>query len=194
MANKVFVNQPLTGARAEAPDYRDQVPLVLYRPGVWKREVIAEADEGVVHGLQIVDWDGDGREDIITASFGGLHLYPLGASGQWQRTQLAKGDPAPWPLSGSSDAAVGRMGGERFLTAIEPWHGNKVAVYSLKTKEWQRQVIEDKLVEGHTIITADLNGDGRDEIVAGYRGAGRLDPVGIGSATTNLKWCENTGP
>lgn len=231
VANKVFINQPLTGAKAEAPDYRDHVPLVLYRPGVWKREVISEADEGVVHGLQIIDWDGDGRDDIITASFVGLHRYRLDGDGKWQRTELTKGDPAPWPLSGSSDVAVGRLGSQRFLTAIEPWHGNKVAVYTLKAKEWQRQVIEDKLVEGHTIITADLNGDGQDEIVAGYRGAGRsvyiyeydgkiwnqrvldnggiaaaacaagdlngdgrVDLVCIGSATTNLKWYENTGP
>src|SRR5258708_3385215 len=39
VANHVFVNQPLTGASATAPDYHDRVPLVLYRPGAWKREV-----------------------------------------------------------------------------------------------------------------------------------------------------------
>ena len=96
-------------------------------------------------------------------------------------------------------------------------------------------MIDKGLVDGHTIATADLDGDGRDEIIAGYRGTGRsvyiyhsasndpkgktwtkstlddggmaaaacatgdlngdgkIDIVCIGSATTNLKWYENTG-
>ena len=32
---KVLVNAPLTGAKAEAPEYRDNAPLVYYRPGAW---------------------------------------------------------------------------------------------------------------------------------------------------------------
>ena len=31
-------------------------------------------------------------------------------------------------------------------------------------------MIDDSLVDGHTIWTADLNGDGDDEIIAGFRG------------------------
>ena len=59
----------------------------------------------------------------------------------------------------------------RFLAAIEPWHGNEVSVYRQDNKKvWQRQVIDNALDQGHTILTADLNGDGNDEIVAGYRG------------------------
>jgi hypothetical protein len=34
-------------------------------------------------------------------------------------------------------------------------------------------VIDDTLVDGHTIVTADLNGDKRDEVIAGFRGQGR---------------------
>jgi hypothetical protein len=30
---KVLVNAPLTGAKADAPEYRDHTPLVFYRPG-----------------------------------------------------------------------------------------------------------------------------------------------------------------
>jgi hypothetical protein len=33
-------------------------------------------------------------------------------------------------------------------------------------------VIDDSLRDGHTILTADLNGDGSDEVIAGYRGKG----------------------
>jgi hypothetical protein len=88
-------------------------------------------------------------------------------------------------------------------------------------------------VDGHTIQTADLNADGRDEVIAGYRGQGhsvyiyyaedaagtrwskqvldqggmgaaacavadlngdgRPDIVCIGTAGANLKWYENLG-
>lgn len=169
----VVVNAPLTGIRAEKPDFRDQVPLVYYRPGEWKRHLIGEENEGVMHGIDVYDWDGDGRDDILTASFSGIHAYCLGQSGRWRRLEIAKGDPSPWPRSGASDVTVGRLGKRRFLASIEPWHGNQVAVYRQNRGGWVRQVIDDTLVDGHTIAAADLNNDGLDEIVAGYRGAGR---------------------
>ncbi len=167
---KVLVNAPLTGAHAEAPDYRDHTPLVFYRPGEWKRELIGEENQGVVHGIYIVDWDGDGRDEIVTASFVGIDLCKLGKDGRWIRTEIAKGDPAPWPKSGSSDVAVGRLSGHRYIAAIEPWHGDQVAVYRQQDSGWPRRIIDDSLVDGHTIWTADLNGDGNDEIIAGFRG------------------------
>ena len=170
--HKVLVNQPLTAALVDHPDDHAHTPLVFYRAGVWKRETISEQDEGVVHGIHIVDWDGDGRDEILTASFTGIHLYKLGTDGRWNRTEIAKGDPAPWPKSGSSDIAVGRLGKRRFLAAIEPWHGNQVAIYQESGGAWQRRVIDDTLADGHTILTADLNGDGNDEVIAGYRGKG----------------------
>ena len=169
----VVINAPLTGAKAAAPDYRDQTPLVYYRPGEWKREVISTENSGVVHGIYIIDWDGDRRDDILTAGFDGIHLFQYGKKGAWTRTEIAAGDPAPWPKSGSSDIAVGKLGRTRFLAAIEPWHGNQVSVYRLEQGRWQRQVIDTGLNDGHTIATGDFNGDGSDEIVAGYRGQGR---------------------
>src|ERR1700723_1740632 len=124
---KVLVNQPLTSAQVDTPQDHARTPLVFYRPGEWKREQIADQDEGFVHCIYIVDWDGNGREDILTASFVGIHLYKHGQDGRWSRTEIAKGDPAPWPKSGSSDVAVGQLSKRRYLAAIEPWHGNQVA-------------------------------------------------------------------
>lgn len=167
---KVVVNAPLTGATARAPEYREHVPLVYYRPGEWKRHTISEAEEGVVHGIYITDWDHDGRDEILTAGFTGIHLYKLGTNAAWSRTEITRGDPAPWPKSGSSDIAPGKTGRDSFLAAIEPWHGNQVAVYRKHGSTWNREFIDDSLLDGHTIVTADLDGDGRDEIVAGFRG------------------------
>ena len=129
----VVINAALTGAAAGAPDYRDQTPLVYYVPGEWKRRVISTENSGVVHGIFVTDWDGNGRQDILTASFTGIHLFRYTKDARWTRTEIAKGDPAPWPKSGSSDIAVGHIAKSRFLAAIEPWHGNQVAVYTPDT-------------------------------------------------------------
>lgn len=170
---KVLVNAPLAGAKVEPPDYKGNLPLIFYRPDSWKREVISSALEGVLHGLSILDIDHDGREDILTASFVGVDMFRFGKDGKWLRNKLVAGDPAPWPKGGASEIAVGMLGKERFLTTIEPWHGNQVAVYRFGKNDWERLVIDDKLIDGHTLLTADLNHDGRDEIIAGYRGTGR---------------------
>ncbi|MBK5294895.1 MAG: VCBS repeat-containing protein [Acidobacteriia bacterium] len=169
----VVVNAPLAGAAATAPDYRDHVPLVFYRPGEWKRQNIGSENEGVVHGIFIHRPDKSKRDAILTASFLGIHQYLLGKNGKWGRTMIAGGSPAPWPRSGASDIAVGKTGKARFLASIEPWHGNQVVIYTPGRKLWKREVIDDSLVDGHTILTADFDGDGKEEVVAGFRGAGR---------------------
>ena len=92
----------------------------------------------MTHGIAIVDWDGAGRDGILTAGFTGIHLYRMGKDGAWTRTEIAKGDLAPWPKGGSSDVAVGHLGKRRYIAAIEPWHGNQVAVY----QDGQRTVID----------------------------------------------------
>ena len=42
-------------------------------------------------------------------------------------------------------------------------------VYNKTDTTWQRQVIDESLTDGHTIVTGDFDGDGLDEIVAGAR-------------------------
>jgi len=167
---KVLIDAPLVGPNAVAPDFRDHVPLVYYRPGEWKRHLIDNEEEGILHGLTIVDWFHNGRSQILTAGFSGIALRSLDTNGKWQRTLISKGDPAPWPKGGSSDVVIGRMKKERFLAAIEPWHGNQVVVYREEKNGWKREVIDADLQDAHTIATVDFNGDGIDEIVVGARG------------------------
>jgi hypothetical protein len=102
----VVISAPLTAADAVAPDYRRRTPLVFYRPGEWTRIPISDENQGVVHGLCVEDWDGDHRDDIITASFMGIHRHELQKGGHWLRTEICRGDPAPWPKSGASDVAA----------------------------------------------------------------------------------------
>ena len=172
--NKVLINAPLTGAFAESPEFRGHVPLVYYRPGVWKRESIGDAEEGIQHGIFIDEWNSGRRDSILIGSFLGIHLYQF-LDGRWSRTEITKGDPAPWPKSGTSDVTVGRLRNERYLAAIEPWHGNEVVVYRQFAGAWRRDVIDSSLLDAHTIVTADFNRDKQDDIVVGFRGK----PYGI---------------
>lgn len=171
--NKIVVNAPLGGVKGVPPDYKDKVAIYAYDPARdYKREIITEDDEGVLHGVQVVDWDGKGREALLGASFLGIHLHRYN-NGKWTRTRLTSGNAEPWPKNGSSDVVVLRTRAGRQLAAIEPWHGNQVVVYRGKGETWdQRTVIDDTLNDGHTLVQGDLDGDGVDEIVAGYRGGG----------------------
>ena len=117
-----------------------------------------------MHGILITDWNRDKREDVLTASFRGIDAHEW--SRKWKREHISDGAPEPWPKSGSSDIAAGQLEKTRFLAAVEPWHGNIVAVYT----GIHREVIDTALVDGHTIVAADLDGDGKDEIIAGCRG------------------------
>ena len=165
-----FVNAPLAGLHSSAPDYRDVIPLALYlySGGTWKRELISTGLHGVLHGIFVTDWDGDGREDLLTASFEGIHLF-LNTRTGWVKRQISAGDPSPWPKGGSSDVTIVKGQHGRALAAIEPWHGNQVAIYHEQDGAWQRKVIDASLDDGHTLLAADFDGDGEDEVVAGFR-------------------------
>lgn len=165
---KVLINSPLIGSQAIAPEYRDRVPLLMYRPGEWKRELISDADEGVAHGLIATAWDPGKRESLLTASFRGVHALQFD-NGQWKRVLVVNGDPSDWPRSGSSEVTAGHLGRERFVATIEPWHGNKVVVYRRDGEAWKRHVIDETIGDGHTLVAGDFDGDGQDELVVGER-------------------------
>lgn len=167
---KVLLLGPMVGLRFP-PLQGDPVPIYLYRPGDWKRETLSNEPRGVLHAIYPVSWDGDARQQLLTASYSGLQRFEL-TGGQWVAAQIAPGDPRPWPLGGSSEVRLGQLGQNRFLVAIEPWHGNQVVVYLPAGDPWRRVVIEDRMENGHALAVGDLNDDGRAEIVSGFRGKG----------------------
>jgi hypothetical protein len=167
--NPVLINAPIVHADAvsQADPDRLPTPLVYYRPGDWQRESITLENQGVVHGLLPYDFDGDGRDEVLTAGRLGIHSHGLEGNGNWSRTELTTGVPEPYPDGGSSDIGVGQLDGQQFFAAIEPFHGNQVVVYrGGASGEWDRLVIDTELANGHTIVVADLSGDGNGEIVA----------------------------
>ncbi|HPM81247.1 MAG TPA: VCBS repeat-containing protein [Candidatus Anammoximicrobium sp.] len=184
---KELVHVPLfgpgsEGARAPRPAHLWAFAVPPHFPSgkleVWKIDETLT----VVHGVHIGDLDGDGREEILTASYEGIFRFDLEgplAEGRWIKKQIAAGAPPvsnePGAARGSSEVAVGRLpDGRSFLAAIEPWHGHQVVVYLPQDGPdgWRRCVLDESLREGHALVVADLDRDGRDELVAGWRGAG----------------------
>jgi len=185
---KVLVNAPLIGASSLAPDYKDAVGIYYYRAPDWKRQTLTDADSGVIHGLWVTPWDGSRFEALLSASFNGVFVHQF-QNGAWKRTKVLAGDPGAWPQSGTSDVAPGRMGKNgRYLAAIEPWHGNKVAVYVPRGDDWTRQVIDDTITDGHTLVTGDLDADGTDEVVVGERAGKRSVYLYRSSSPTGEAW------
>jgi hypothetical protein len=173
-----LVVAPLFGPDAQAPSY-NQSParvMVFRRMGeVWESQLVGERP--VVHGIKVLDFDGDGRAEVLTADNLGVALFDLspGARGEWSCRPLVPGAPGEAPKRGSSEIQVGRLaGGRRFLATIEPWHGSDVAVYLATGPDsfGPRIVLDQSLKDGHALWVADVDGDGDDEIFAGYRGPG----------------------
>ena len=169
---KMLVMAPLIGIDSAAPDYKTPVSIYFYRAPDWKREVVTDTFTGLIHGIDPMPWEGVKGQALMSAGFMGIYLHRF-ANGKWTPTELTKGDPDPWPKSGTSDIALGKLGAQKFIATIEPWHGNQVVIYKPNGSAWSRQMIDDGITDGHAIVTLDVDGDGRDEVIAGQRGGAR---------------------
>jgi hypothetical protein len=168
---KELLNAPLIGPKSVAPGYdQDKASVFWYTPKDWKRHVVTSEIPGIIHRVRPVAWENNKREQFLVASFEGIALYSAAGSGEnmtFQKTLLSSGhNSEPAPRLGASDVAVGKQDGKRFLASVEPWHGNEVVVYTDKGGKWDRRVIYDKVASGHEIAVVDLNGDGRDDVIA----------------------------
>ncbi len=179
----------------------------------WTTE-LADRDLHVTHNLEPVDWDQDPEQEVLLAAKEGVFLLDRvpGASdapaapaapGKWTRTQLGGNAPGETAFKGSSEIRTGRLpGGKRFIATVEPFHGNKVVVYTPPAGTagggggvpplWKRTEIDDTLAEGHAVACADLAGVGSEQILAGWRRKDKDGKVGIRLYTPagpeGLKW------
>ena len=160
---------PLHG-RGTAPPAWDGVGARVFAltppagPGAtgWTSEVIDDTRH-ILHNFLVADFDGKGGDDLVTASREGLTLLTRDAGGAWSRRLLAEGAPG--------EVVLGRVGGRRVFGTIEPWHGTAVVIYVEGSDRWTRSVIDHAITGGHAVAWADFDGDGDDELVAGWRDA-----------------------
>lgn len=167
---KELLNAPLIGPASLAPTYdQDKASVFWYSQKDWKRHMVTDSIPGIIHRVRPVKWDNGKSEQFLVASFEGIVLYRPSGSGdnmKFEKIVLSKGHEEKAPRLGASDVGVGVQDGKRFFASVEPWHGNEVVVYTGSGTTFTRRVIYDKIASGHEIAVVDLNGDGRDDIVA----------------------------
>jgi hypothetical protein len=186
-----LVVAPIFGPKAKPPEFdQDEATLRIYQTGAnprsaaWDYRNVAGGNS-IMHAISIEDDPIDpGQKMILTASSNGVFAVVRSVTPQGTLTTAAH-DVFPIPQGaatkrGSSEVHLGRLGdGTLFLATIEPWHGSKVIVrLREKDKPGERTnlnfgkatVIDDTLDDGHALWTADFDGDGTSEILAGHRG------------------------
>ena len=191
---KQLVVAPLQGRGTKGPNWNEGAGtrvLVYSVPddpakGTWPKEV-ADDSLHATHNLQIVDFDGDGRDDIVIAAWEGVFVLRRDSGGHWSKEQIGAGNQEAKPFKGSSEVKVGRLAnGSRYIATIEPWHGFQVVVYTPPATGkglWERRVVDEPVQWGHAVWCADLDGDGDDELIVGQRDKSpdaNRDPSGPG--------------
>jgi hypothetical protein len=138
----------------------------------WPMEV-ADDSLHTVHNLQLLDFDGDGQDEVLLASWEGVFLLDRDSQGHWTKTQLGSGNQEASPSKGSSEIKLGRLaGGGRYIATIEPWHGFQAVVYTPPKSGqglWDRRVVDEPLQWGHAVWCANLDDDPDDELIVGQR-------------------------
>ena len=151
----------------------------------WPEEV---ADDTVhtMHNFWVTNFDADPADEVITAGYEGVHVLDRSADGTWNRQRIGEGHQEGDGDKGAGEVKLGRLAnGRRYLATIEPWHANHLVVYmegAGADEPWERKVLLDQLGGGHALWTSDLDGDGDEELVFGWRqeGSGEFQRTGVG--------------
>lgn len=176
---------PLFGRGSTAPQFAEAPLRILsYKipadpvAGPWTPQVLNE-ELHVAHNFCPTDLNGDGKLDLLVASFEGVSLLERQLGGEWQRKLIGSGNQATMPNRGASEIKHGHLtDGRDYLATIEPWHGFQVVVYhrpeaSASTGApralWTRQVLDEELKWGHAVVCANLDADADEELIIGVR-------------------------
>jgi hypothetical protein len=183
-----LISLPLHGRGNKNGD-GDGVRLLAYHPppdrtAAWTTTVI-NRDWHATHNFDVYRFSrGPGYELLVAAREGVFSL--TATSGSWRVDPIATNGPGMTEFTGAGEVRAGRVAGRfAFVAAIEPMHGNQLVAYTAPhvnaaSPLWNRFVVDDTLVDGHALACGDLLGQGRDQIIAGWRAMSRPGiPVGI---------------
>ncbi len=191
---KELIDLPIFGVNSDPTTHAGAVALTAFSipadpaTGTWASRVLDSTHLETAHGIEVVDWDGDEAEDILTAANDGVDLFrpSLGSTAE----HLGAGAVGHPPTKGSSEVGLGSLGGARFIATIDPWHGTDGVIYTPgaeATALWTRLDLGADFQHGHGLMVADFNGDGFDEVVAGG-GQGALTELIYRYVPSTQKW------
>lgn len=163
----------------------------------WPASIIDDTYFRMIHGAVVKPhpMPGSGLDSLLISSDEGVtrFWYDTGAQ-RWRHDLIGVGELGKFDQTGfrgAGDADAGRIGDDPFayVAAVEPFHGNTVAVYTKDPEyagdpdapaerlSWRRTVLDTFGVpnengEGpcHSVVCADFDGDGDDEFLLGMRG------------------------
>ena len=155
-------------------------------------------------GLQMADLDKDGIADIVSVHEDSSHIRVAFGSGDpdtWFRLSLAEGLEA----AAVEDVSIGDLNGDGYpdiIAACEDGHllylqnpGGRTHNNTVRGWRWDRVI--PRVTQGRgsfiRVFFADLNGDGRLEIVAANKGTGRDEAAAAAKPATEISWLE-AGP
>ena len=141
----------------------------------WQQTVIEDTMH-VTHNLDPAQWiPSTPAEEILYAGREGAMLLAY-QNGKWSTQKFPL-------IEGSGEIRMGQLAPEnQFIATIEPLHGDRLVLYQTGAPGKaisKRQILDDNIQAGHAIATADLFGDSRQEIVAGWRTPNKDQKVGV---------------
>lgn len=177
-------------------DVHAVLPVVMFtRPDgadaaeAWPMTVIDDTSFRMIHGAEKKRGliPGSDRDSLLLASDEGVTwMYWDGERAVWVRELIGTGERGQFRQTGfrgSGDLNAGRLGDDpmAYVAALEPFHGNTVAVYTKRSRAgtltWERTVLDvfgdpndNGEGPGHQIVCADFDGDGDDEFLVALRG------------------------
>lgn len=179
-------------------DVHGVLPVVMFSQpddvraaDAWPMTIIDDSSFRMIHGAEKKAGliPGSALDSLLLASDEGVTwLYFDESAGVWRSERIGDGELTQFERTGfrgSGDLDAGRLGDDPFayLAAVEPFHGNTVAVYTKGSVgadgevEWRRTLLdvygdpnENGEGPGHQVLCADFDGDGDDEFLVALRG------------------------
>jgi len=159
--------------------------------GEWRKHIIDETICRPMHGHP-VDMDGDGDADVVMAA-GHNGSGVMEGSIVWYENN-GKPTVGPWKkhvicehLPQAFEAFAADIDGDGHIEVVATTWGVLGGLFLFKHDgdprgPWHKQVLKDKWVNANQVLIADLNGDGRPDILAqAERGS------------NDLRWWQNVG-